>query len=130
MENFSWGTLLYFISTKWKRLTGELNDISCPPSGKLFPENSTEFMSTKWKLLAGELAFYYISCPQSQKSELENYYISCPQSGKVRLERSKILYVHEVEKFIWRTVRYFNIHQLKNRNWKVLPYFISTKWKR
>ena len=53
------------MSTKWKLFIGALNDISCPPSGKRYLENSTvfhvrklenfnwragpHFMSAKWK---------------------------------------------------------------------------------
>ena len=35
VENFSWETLLYFMSTKWKSLTGEPYDTSCPRIGKV-----------------------------------------------------------------------------------------------
>ena len=120
MEKFSGGTLLYFISTKWKSLTGEL----------------WYFMSTKWKGLTGVI--YNISCPQSAKVWLGGistilhvhkvekfnrrtlryfmptkwksltgvfYYISYPQSGK----------------FNWGTLLYFN--------WRYLQYFMFTKWK-
>ena len=76
MEKVNWRTVLYFLSTKWKTLTGEIDDFSCPQNGEVEEENSIifhihevekfnwrallYFMSTKWKSLTGEL--YYISC--------------------------------------------------------------------
>ena len=96
VEKFNRWILGYILSTKWNRLTGELEDISCPRSEKL----------------AGELC--NISCPRSGKVSLEKsaifyghelekfnlrplryfmstkrkiltgevYYISCLRSGK------------------------------------------------
>ena len=81
MEKFNWKALQYFMFTKWKRLTGELDDISCPRSGKgelenwtIFPIHEVEkfnwrdiqyFMPTKWKSGSGELN--NISCARSGK---------------------------------------------------------------
>ena len=68
---FNWRNLRYIISTKWNRLTGEHEDISCPRTGKHWLENSAifhahemekfnqrdlrHFMSTKYTILTGEL---------------------------------------------------------------------------
>ena len=94
VENFSWGFLLYFKSTKWKCLTGEIYDISCPQSGKLQLESSMifyvhevenfnwrtlqYFIFTKWKCLARKL--YEIIFPQSGKRLTGKLtQISCPR---------------------------------------------------
>ena len=79
VECFSWRTLLYFMSTKWKRSPGEFYNVSCLRSGKVELEGYTILhahkvekfnwrtvryvMSMKWKSFTGEL--YYISCPRS-----------------------------------------------------------------
>ena len=79
MRKFSWGTQRYFMSWKWKSVTGELYDISYHEVEKIKLEISTifhfnevekfnrkslrYFMSTKWKSLIEEL--YDISCPRS-----------------------------------------------------------------
>ena len=34
VEDFSWRTLIYFMSKKWKSLTGEIYHILFPQSGK------------------------------------------------------------------------------------------------
>ena len=65
VEKFNWRDLRYFMSSKWKRLTGQLDDNSCPQSEKFSWRTFLYFMSKKWKTLAGEL--YYISCPRSRK---------------------------------------------------------------
>ena len=96
------------MSTKWKRLTGELNDISCPQSENFSWRTLLYFMSTKLKSLTGEL--YDISWKYLTG---ELYCISYPQSGKFWLENSTVFHVHEVEKIHWRDVQYF----------------MSTKWK-
>ena len=73
---FGWGTPLYFMSSKWKCLTGEFYAILCPQSEKFYLENSTVFhvyevtkfnwryllylKSTKWESLTEE--FYDILC--------------------------------------------------------------------
>ena len=55
MEKFNWEALRHFLSTKWKKIPGELDDISFPPSGKVQLENSSN-----------------ISCPRSGKVWLGN----------------------------------------------------------
>ena len=53
------------MSTKWKSLTGELDDVSCSRNGKVQLENSTIFYAHEVESLTREL--YYISYPQSGK---------------------------------------------------------------
>ena len=94
------------MATKWKSLTGEICDISCPRSGKY----------------AGQL--YCSSCSRSEKVYLERSAIfnvysklccnSCPQSGKVQLENCKIFHVHEVERFDWSDLQYFMATKCKS----------------
>ena len=99
------------MSARWKNLTAEISDISCPQSRKLYQGNSTVFhvqevkmfnwrdlryfMSTKSKILAGELYFHVREVEKINWRDLqyfmftkwkilagELYYISCPRSGK------------------------------------------------
>ena len=46
---------------------------------------------------------------------VELYNISCPGSGKVQLKNSTIFHGHKLEKFNWRTLRYF-----MSTKWNVL----------
>ena len=54
-------------------------------------------MFTKYENLTGEL------CD-----------ISCPRRGKVQLDNYKILQIHEMEKFNWRTLRYLILTMYEN----------------
>ena len=66
VEHFSQRTVLYFMSTKWKRLTGELRDISSNEVEKFNWRDLLYFMPTNWKCLTGEL--YDIPCLRSRES--------------------------------------------------------------
>ena len=95
--SFSSRTLPYFMSTKWKSLTGEIYYISHGQKWEKFNGRDLRyFMSTKWKSLTGESCDN--SCPtcrtncrtsryfMSTKWEsltVEFYDISCQWSGKV-----------------------------------------------
>ena len=82
------------MSTKWKILTGQLDDISCQQIGKLRLESSTiyhvhEVASFIWiTLLTLTLKFYWLDLQYFMSTKWkrlteEHCYISCPRSGKV-----------------------------------------------
>ena len=122
VKKFNWRNLLYFISTKWKILAGELDYISSPQSGKVWMENPTTFhvhevedfswrtliyfmsnwrdtryfMSTKRKCLAGEL-----------------YDISCSRSGKVCPENSTKTLFYKVGNVLLRDLHKFHVRVFK-----------------
>ena len=43
MEKFNWKALQHFMSTNWKRIPGELDDILYPRNGKVQLEDSAIF---------------------------------------------------------------------------------------
>ena len=84
-------------------------------------------MSWKWKSVTEKL-----------------YDISFSRSGKAQLENSTTFYFNEVEKFNWRSLRYFMstkwkslidnstiflVMEVEKYNWTIMQYFMSTKWK-
>ena len=77
LENFSWGTLLHFMSTKWKKLTGELMKLNVHEVENFGCGTLLYFMSKKGRCLARKInkiffqrigkrltgKFAHISCP-------------------------------------------------------------------
>ena len=102
VENVSWRTLLYFMLTKLKSLTGEIYNISCPRGGNVSLECSAIFHIHQVENFSWRSLLYLISTKWKNLTR-EPYNILFT-----------IFHVHKVEMFNRRSVRYI----------------MSTKWKK
>ena len=61
VEYFSWRTLMYFMSTKWKRSPGEFYNVSCLRSGKVELEGYTILHAHKVEKFNWRALQYFMS---------------------------------------------------------------------